>query len=206
MKTYLYVLDTMADWEAGYLLAELNSGRFFRKGCSPVRTVLVGSSLNEVATMGGIRITPDVSIDSLTMTTEDLLLLPGADTWMDEAQRTVLLTAKERIAEGGRVAAICGATIGLAAVGALDGVEHTSNALDVLKMLCPGYTGESLYRNAPAVTAGSLVTASGFAPLEFSREVLALLDVFKPETLDAWYNLNVKKEAEYYFALMESMV
>ena len=206
MKTYLYVLDTMADWEAGYLLAELNSGRFFRKGWSPFRTVLVGSSLNEVSTMGGIRLTPDVSIDSLKMTAEDLLLLPGADTWMDEAQRTVLLTAKERIAEGGRVAAICGATIGLAAVGALDGVEHTSNALDVLKMLCPGYTGESLYRNAPAVTAGSLVTASGFAPLEFSREVLALLDVFKPETLDAWYNLNAKKEAGYYFALMESMV
>lgn len=206
MKTYLYVLDTMADWEAGYLLAELNSGRFFRKGWSPFRTVLVGSSLNEVSTMGGIRLTPDVSIDSLTMTTEDLLFLPGADTWMDEAQRPVLLAAKERIAEGGKVAAICGATIGLAAVGALDGVAHTSNALDVLKMLCPGYAGESLYRNAPAVTAGSLVTASGFAPLEFSREVLALVDVFKPETLDAWYNLNVKKEAGYYFALMESMV
>ncbi len=206
MKTYLYVLDTMADWEAGYLLAELNSGRFFRKGCSPVPTVTVGSTKRDITTMGGIRITPEVSIDSLKMTVEDLLLLPGADTWMDEAQRTVLLTAKERIAEGGKVAAICGGTIGLAAVGALDGVAHTSNALDVLKMLCPVYAGESLYRNDPVVTAGSLVTASGFAPIEFARDVLALLDVFKPETLEAWYNLNVEKEAGYYFALMESMV
>lgn len=206
MKTYLYVLDMMADWETGYLLAELNSGRFFRKGCSPVRTVFVGSSLNEITTMGGIRLTPDMSVDSLRMEADDLLLLPGADTWTEDEHRPVLLAAKERITNGGRVAAICGGTIGLAAVGALDGVEHTSNALDVLKMLCPVYAGESLYRNDPVVTAGSLVTASGFAPIEFARDVLAQLDVFKPETLDAWYNLNVKKEAGYYFALMESMV
>lgn len=65
MKTYLYVLDTMSDWEAGYLLAELNSGRFFRKDRSPVSTVTVGSTMREITTMGGIRITPDMSVDSL---------------------------------------------------------------------------------------------------------------------------------------------
>ena len=27
---YLYVLDTLSDWEPGYAIAELNSGRFFR--------------------------------------------------------------------------------------------------------------------------------------------------------------------------------
>ena len=28
---YVYVLDTLADWELGYVTAELNSGRFFRR-------------------------------------------------------------------------------------------------------------------------------------------------------------------------------
>jgi hypothetical protein len=28
---YIYVLDTLADWEIGYLTSELNSGRFFKK-------------------------------------------------------------------------------------------------------------------------------------------------------------------------------
>lgn len=28
---YIYALDTMADWEFGYVTAELNSGRFFKK-------------------------------------------------------------------------------------------------------------------------------------------------------------------------------
>lgn len=28
---YVYVLDTLADWELGYVTAELNSRRFFQK-------------------------------------------------------------------------------------------------------------------------------------------------------------------------------
>lgn len=28
---YLYVFDTMADWEISYLSAELNSGRYYKK-------------------------------------------------------------------------------------------------------------------------------------------------------------------------------
>lgn len=30
-KVYIYVLDTLADWELGYVTAELNSRRFFKK-------------------------------------------------------------------------------------------------------------------------------------------------------------------------------
>lgn len=30
-KAFLYVFNTMSDWEYGYLIAELNSGRYFKK-------------------------------------------------------------------------------------------------------------------------------------------------------------------------------
>jgi hypothetical protein len=33
---YLYVFDTMSDWEIGYLTAELNSGRYYKKGFKEV--------------------------------------------------------------------------------------------------------------------------------------------------------------------------
>ena len=33
---YVYVLDTLADWELGYVTAELNSGRFFKKDAPSV--------------------------------------------------------------------------------------------------------------------------------------------------------------------------
>ena len=38
---YIYVLDTLADWELGYVTAELNSRRFFKRDvycCCPERT------------------------------------------------------------------------------------------------------------------------------------------------------------------------
>jgi hypothetical protein len=31
MNIFIYVLDTLADWEIGYLTAEINSGRYLRK-------------------------------------------------------------------------------------------------------------------------------------------------------------------------------
>lgn len=33
---YVYVMDTLADWELGYVTAELNSGRFFKEGAPKV--------------------------------------------------------------------------------------------------------------------------------------------------------------------------
>ncbi len=218
MKVFLYILDTMADWEIGFLTAELASGRFFKKGNSPVEIVRVGASLSPVTSMGGWRLTPDVAFDDVAQGVmksaaqgaaqgamihdDDLLVLPGATTWLAEAQRGVLLHAKERIARGGRVAAICDATTGLASVGALDEIPHTSNGKGYLSMMCPSYRGEARYVDEPAVTAGNLITASGLAPVEFAREAFAMLDVFPPKALDAWYGLYTLREERFMYELL----
>mgnify|MGYP000140456682 CR=1 FL=1 len=31
VTVYVYILDTLADWELGHVISELNSGRFFQK-------------------------------------------------------------------------------------------------------------------------------------------------------------------------------
>ena len=51
---YVYVLDTLADWEIGYVTAELNSGRYFKKGAERVSLKYVGCSEKAVTTMGGV--------------------------------------------------------------------------------------------------------------------------------------------------------
>ena len=33
---YVYVLDTLADWELGYITSELHSGRFFKRDAERV--------------------------------------------------------------------------------------------------------------------------------------------------------------------------
>ncbi|MGG4494014.1 type 1 glutamine amidotransferase family protein [Brevibacillus reuszeri] len=204
-KVYLYVFDTMADWEAGYLIAELNSGRYFKKGLAPLEVVAVGVNKNPVTTMGGVQILPLISVDECTLERTDVLVLPGGNTWLEAIHEPILKKASISLHEGIVVAAICGATLGLAKMGVLDARRHTSNDLEYMKMFSQHYRGDAYYEMEPAVTDGNLVTASGTAPLEFAMHVLKLLDVFAPETLDSWFNLYQTHEPKYFFALMNSI-
>ncbi len=202
---YLYVFDTMADWEVGFLTAELNSGRYFRKDVSPVKVVTLGLDKSFITTMGGLRILPDISLEEFNIKETDALILPGGATWMESIHQPILSLAKQCIDKNILVAAICGATMSLAQFGLLDSRNHTSNDLGYLKMICPNYVGEQYYKQEAAVTDGKLITASGIAPLEFSLHVLKALDVFSTKTLDAWYNLYRTHEAEHYYGLMGSI-
>ncbi|GIO43142.1 type 1 glutamine amidotransferase family protein [Paenibacillus apis] len=202
---YLYVFDTMSDWEIGYLAAELNSGRYFRQGVAPAKIVTVGIEKTPVTTMGGLKIMPDMKVDECSINSVDALILPGGNTWTEAIHVPILKMAEKCVKEGIVVGAICGATIGLAQAGLLESRWHTSNDLAYLKMICPSYTGEENYKVESAVTDGKLITASGVAPLEFSVQVLKALDVFSPKTLDAWYRLNKTHEPEYFYELMNSI-
>lgn len=202
---YLYVFDTMADWEIGYLTAELNSGRYYKKGLTPSKIVTVGNEKALVTTKGGLKILPDISLDECSIKSTDALILPGGDTWAGEIHESVLEMAERCLEENVLVAAICGATMGLARKGLLEACWHTSNDLEYLKMVCPAYTGEEYYKKEPAVTGGNLITASGTASLEFAVQVLKALDVFAPQTLDSWYKLNKTHEPKYFYELMNSI-
>jgi putative intracellular protease/amidase len=201
---YLYVFDTMSDWETGYLVAELNSGRYFKKGIPKYMVKTIGLSNAPITTMGGIRIIPDCTLEEFSFGNAAVLILPGGNTWLEAIHKPILAKARECIESNRFVAAICGATLGLAEAGILDNLRHTSNNLDYLKTVCPNYKGEAYHQSDPAVTDGNLITASGIAPLEFAYQVLKLLDVFTHPKLEAWYNLNHTKNPQYFFALMEN--
>ncbi|MFZ3196648.1 MAG: type 1 glutamine amidotransferase family protein, partial [Bacillus mycoides] len=189
-KVYLYVFNTMSDWEYGHLIAELNSGRYFKKELTPLKVVTVGANNEIITTMGGLSIKPDISLDECTLESNDLLVLPGGTTWGESIHHPILKKIGEALKLGTIVAAICGATEGLANFGYLDSRKHTSNDLEYITMVCPNYKGEQLYKMEPAVCDENLITASGVAPLEFAMEVLKKIDVFAPDTLHSWYNLN----------------
>lgn len=205
MKAYIYILNTLADWEIGYLTAELNSGRYLDKTRPSLELIKIGNTNGPIKTMGGITIYPDESIDNIRFKEDDLLILPGADTWMEEENKKILDIVSDIIDKKVIIAAICGATIALANKGILNDRNHTSNDMEVLKMFCPEYAGENLYLNQPAVTDDNLITASGINPLEFSYEVLKRINVMKAETLEAWYQLYKTNEPKHFYALMESL-
>ncbi|MHA2005183.1 MAG: hypothetical protein ACW960_13935, partial [Candidatus Thorarchaeota archaeon] len=39
LKAYLYILNTLADWEIAYITSELNSGRYFDKTKPPIELI-----------------------------------------------------------------------------------------------------------------------------------------------------------------------
>lgn len=200
---YLYVLDTVADWEYGLLAAELNTGRAFATpGTSiPVRTVSRDGA--PVTTMGGLKIQPDLALPAVTPADAAVLILPGGDTWADNMP--AIDKARDFLAADVPVAAICGATNALADAGLLDARPHTSNDLEALKALSPDYRGEAHYVQAPAVVDGNLITANGTAPLDFAKAVLERLGVMSPEALTAWYQLYRTSEARYFYELMNAL-
>jgi putative intracellular protease/amidase len=205
MTAYLYVLDTLADWEIGYLTAELNSGRFLDKTKKNEPIIKVGATLKPIKTMGGLTVTPDLQIDELQLKDDDLLILPGADTWDEPENQKVISLLPETLKKKTTVAAICGATVALAKNGLLNNRKHTSNDLGWLKLTCPKYLGEKFYVNQPAVSDDNLITASAFGALEFSYEVFKKTGVMKAQTAEAWYQLYRTGAAECFMKLMESL-
>ncbi|GAK54924.1 putative intracellular protease, ThiJ/PfpI family [Candidatus Vecturithrix granuli] len=202
---YLYVSDTMADWEPGYIISELHSGRYFREKTLKYEVKTVSLTMDPITTMGGVKILPDIMIHDLMISEAGILILPGGDTWLEPLHDSVFLKVKEFLDNHIPVAAICGATLGLAANGFLDYCKHTSNDLEYVKAICPTYRGEAFYQQQPVVVDGDLITASGVAALDFAYAVLKKLDVFLPATLEAWYNLYQTHDPTYFFALMNSL-
>ncbi|MBF8186581.1 DJ-1/PfpI family protein [Nonomuraea sp. K274] len=182
------VYDTLADWETGHATAHLRSGRYHREP-GGYEIVTVGLATGPVVTAGGLRITPDLALDQLSPAGSALLIMPGADLW-DAGDELAPFARKagEFLDAGVPVAAICGATAGLAREGLLDERDHTSAVTEYLAAQ-EGYSGAERYLDRDAVLGGDLVTAGPTEPVAFAREIFRRLDVYRPEVLDAWFRL-----------------
>ncbi|MCX5332573.1 DJ-1/PfpI family protein [Streptomyces sp. NBC_00140] len=185
---HLAVYDTYADWETGHATAYLARAGY------EIRTV--GPSREPVTSVGGLRVQPVDALDDVRPDDSSLLILPGADLWTvtpaaaaagSDQLAPFARKAREFLAAGVPVAAICGATAGLAREGLLDDREHTSAVSFYLA--ATEYKGGSRYVDADAVTDRGLITAGPTEPVAFAREIFGLLGVYEGEVLDAWYRL-----------------
>ena len=202
---YVYVLDTLADWELGYITSELHSGRFFKRDAERVSLKTVSYSKEPIHTMGGLTIMPDCLIDDIAVSETSVLLLPGANTWNDSKHEAILEKAREFLSLGAAVCAICGATAALADFGLLNNRSHTSNGAGFLEMVSPHYKGQSFYINEPSVADNNLITAGSTGALLWAKQIIEHLGVFEANTLEAWYSYFSTGKPEYFFALMQTL-
>lgn len=200
-----HIFDTLADWELGYVTAELNSGRFFKKDAPRVSVKTVGISKEPVKTMGGLTIVPDCVIDDIAVNDKSVLLLPGGNTWDNPKHGTIVKKAEELLSVGATVCAICGATVALANAGLLDQRPHTSNGTGFLEMTCPNYKGQSFYIDKLSVSDHNLITAGAAGALLWTRQIIEHLGVFQSDTLNFWYEFFNTGDPQFFFAIMQTL-
>ena len=202
---YVYVLDTLADWELGYVTSELNSGRFFKKDAPRVSLKTVSASKEPIRTMGGLTIAPDCLIDDMVVSETSVLILPGATTWNDPKHSAIIKKAEKFLSIGATVCAICGATAALASFGLLDNRPHTSNGLGFLEMVAPGYKGQSFYVDQLSVADHNLITAGSAGALLWAKQIIGHLGVFQSDTLEVWSEYFSTGKPDRFFALMQTL-
>jgi putative intracellular protease/amidase len=195
---HLGVYDTLTDSEVGHLLVELHTGRF--TGTS-FDVVAVAQTSERITTMGGVRISPDMLLDDLDPAGSDLLILPGAEMWDAGGGEAFAHAAARFLDAGVPVAAICGATAGLARAGVLDGRKHTSSAREYLA--ATGYAGVDHYVDERAVVDGDLITAGPQSPVQFARATMSRLGLASERTLEAYEALFHRGDQAAFPTLME---
>ena len=179
---YFLAFDGLADWEAGLALAEVNRAERFH-------VVTVGLSAGPITTMGGVQITPQITLGELNQDDAAILIIPGGDRWEEVTEPVLIELLRQLDTLRVPIAAICGATLALARAGLLDRRRHTSNQPGYIDTHVPEYGGRQLYIDEPCVSDAGVITASGVASVTFARDILAQLRVFDDENLAAWYHL-----------------
>ena len=195
------IYDSLADWEPGHLLAELRTGRVTG---TPFEIRSIAQTLDPVTTLGGFRLLPDVLVPDVHPDSADLLILPGAELWDTDGGTAFSDLAARFLAAGKPVAAICGATFGLARAGLLDTRRHTSAAAEYLA--ASGYAGGDLYMDERAVVddAGLLITAGPDSPVQFAAATLSALGLISDSTREAYEGVFHRGDATAYPALMQA--
>jgi putative intracellular protease/amidase len=179
---YLLILEGFADWEASLAASEIN-----KSGQYVVETV--GLTRRAVRSMGGLTVQPEVTLDEVDLQRAAVLLVPGGTSW-EKGENDDVTRFLQRVSGADvPIAALCGATIGLAQAGLLRGRKHTSNMKGYLAGLVPGYAAEAHYVDRPAVRDGNVITASGMGGVEFAYEVLQLLGIYSAADRGTWLRI-----------------
>ena len=181
-KIFVFLFNGFSDWEIAYVTPEIMKNETFE-------LVYFSPGGTPVVSMGGLHISPGISLKDINPDEVDMLILPGGTAWEKDMNDVITPLVKNLFAKGKSIAAICGATVFLGKKGFLDNLKHTSNALFYLKETAPEYAGEKNYEEVFAVTDKNVITAKGVAPIEFAREIFRTLELYCESDLEKWFQL-----------------
>ena len=187
-RIYVYIYQDMADFEVTVLLQRLRmtGGR---------EIVAVSEGMEPVTAQSGLRYLPDLRIADVTPSDEDqALLIPGGPIRME--QNAIAPLVRSFLERGLLVGTICFGPQFLARAGILAERRYTTSCPPE-KLADMGLTDFFPRENfipARVVTDGNLITAQGYAFVDFAQAVCGYLHIFRDEQ-HAWEQLGRIKES-----------
>lgn len=187
----LYVLlPDFASHEMVYLMEAISSDEAQLKPDPKYINKIAAPSMEPVTAIGGFRVLPDYSFEDMPDDYAALVLIGGYG-WLTPVADKVVPIVRKALDNGMIVGAICNGASFMAKHGFLNGVRHTGNGLEQLKSWGTGnYTNADGYIHEQAVSDGGIVTANGSGALEFTKELLLLLENDTPERIEMYYQFN----------------
>ncbi|RXE73091.1 glutamine amidotransferase [Muribaculaceae bacterium Isolate-013 (NCI)] len=187
----LYILlPDFASHEMVYLMEAISSDEQQLKANPRYINKIIAPTMEAVTAIGGFRVLPDYSFGDMPDDYAALVLVGGYG-WLTPYADAVAPIVNKAIENGKIVGAICNGASFMAKYGFLNKVKHTGNVLDQLKLWGgDNYTNPESYIHRQSVSDGRVVTANGSGVLEFTRELLLLLENDVPERIEMYYQFN----------------
>ena len=187
----LYVLlPDFASHEMVYLMEAISSDDTQLKANPKYVNKIVAPTMESVTAIGGFRVLPDYSFENMPEDFAALVLIGGYG-WLTPAADKVIPIVRKALDNGRIVGAICNGASFMAKHGFLNGVKHTGNGIEQLRLWgAANYTNSDGYIHEQSVSDGNIVTANGSGVLEFTKELLLLLENDTPERIEMYYQFN----------------
>ena len=187
----LYVLlPDFASHEVVYLMEAISSDDTQLKANPKYVNKIVAPTMESVMAIGGFRVLPDYSFENMPEDFAALVLIGGYG-WLTPAADNVIPIVRKALDNGRIVGAICNGASFMAKHGFLNGVKHTGNGIEQLRLWgAANYTNSEDYIHEQSVSDGNIVTANGSGVLEFTKELLLLLENDTPERIEMYYQFN----------------
>lgn len=187
----LYILlPDFASHEMVYLMEAISSDEQQLKANPRYINKIIAPTMEAVTAIGGFRVLPDYSFGDMPDDYAALVLVGGYG-WLTPYADAAAPIVNKAIENGKIVGAICNGASFMAKYGFLNKVKHTGNGLDQLKLWGgDNYTNPESYIHRQSVSDGRVVTANGSGVLEFTRELLLLLENDVPERIEMYYQFN----------------
>lgn len=187
-KVLCYIYPEMADFEVSLLLHQLRKagGR---------EIVAVSEGLEEVTAQSGLRYLPDRRIAEIQdLEGIEALLIPGGP--ICNEQNAICPLARRMLESGKLVAAVCFGPQFLGRAGMLDRYRYTTSCSvgEIRRLGCADPFNRANFVHRRTVADRNLITAQGYAFVDFAMEVCRYLAVFENEE-QAYERLGRVKES-----------